>query len=290
MPFFAEYETERGRWITVFGGEPYPEGLTAAVEYYGPYCEAFGELLEAATDSCDLLRLVHRETGARHAQIRRVFRRYVAPGLPVELLKQKGRVEEVIRDFGAQFRPIGEVRAAFRGRPRPDETLAALLYEHKDRGSRGYDLTTLFFGWFDRVFAHDFSASGPKGAGKDILLGDVLPGYEAETPADVVICDIQASDRPVVAVCFAHYDSDRGGSQEDRGPAACTAWARSVLDYASRTGRSLKVLFLNDGPGLLTGSMWRDHGALEQIDPRRVMVCTLKMLRERLTAHWLRSA
>ena len=53
------------------------------------------------------------------------------------------------------------------------------------------------------------------------------------------------------------------------------------------TDLNLKIIFLNDGPGLLLGSMWDDYSRLEQISPTRIMVLTLRMLNERLTEEWL---
>lgn len=52
---------------------------------------------------------------------------------------------------------------------------------------------------------------------------------------------------------------------------------------------NLKVIFLNDGPGLLLGSMWDDYSKLEKIDPKRIMVLTLSMFNDRLTDEWLNS-
>jgi hypothetical protein len=51
----------------------------------------------------------------------------------------------------------------------------------------------------------------------------------------------------------------------------------------------LKIIFLNDGPGLLLGSMWRDYAAIEDYEGGNVLVCTLKMLDTRLTRSWLES-
>jgi hypothetical protein len=50
------------------------------------------------------------------------------------------------------FRPIHEVHAAFESRPVPDEALCALLWEYKDRGKKGYDLTERFFMIFKETF------------------------------------------------------------------------------------------------------------------------------------------
>jgi hypothetical protein len=49
------------------------------------------------------------------------------------------------------------------------------------------------------------------------------------------------------------------------------------------------VIFLNDGRGLLLGSMWDDYARLETQWPGKIMVLTLRMVPERLTHAWLLS-
>jgi hypothetical protein len=49
------------------------------------------------------------------------------------------------------------------------------------------------------------------------------------------------------------------------------------------------VILLNDGPGLLLGSMWDDYSKLEESYLDKVMVLTLRMVPERLTLEWLQS-
>ena len=46
-------------------------------------------------------------------------------------------------------------------RPLPDETLSAILWEHKDRGRKGYDLTEQFFDLFHLRFT-DLRLDVPK--------------------------------------------------------------------------------------------------------------------------------
>jgi len=48
------------------------------------------------------------------------------------------------------------------------------------------------------------------------------------------------------------------------------------------------VIFLNDGPGLLLGSMWEDYSRIEERHPNEVRVVTLRMIDERLTEKWLK--
>ena len=78
-------------------------------------------------------------------QLSRVFRKYVSPETPVEMLKKKTKAKEICEQFGEGFRPIHIVQDKFNSRPIPDETLCALLWEYKDRGKKGYDLTEKFF-------------------------------------------------------------------------------------------------------------------------------------------------
>lgn len=66
--------------------------------------------------------------------------------------------------------------------------------------------------------------------------------------------------------------------------------AAELLAYAvTKKLRKLKLIFLNDGPGLLLGSMWSDYAALEDVGNGRIMVCTLRMVPQRITMEWLES-
>lgn len=86
---------------------------------------------------------------------------------------------------------------------------------------------------------------------------------------------------------LARYDSDRGGAQEDDRTGGYKNCADEVLNYAQEQGLDLRVIFLNDGPGLLLGSMWRDYVTLESSWPGKIKVVTLRMEPERITAKWL---
>ena len=92
-----------------------------------------------------------------------------------------------------------------------------------------------------------------------------------------------------MAVGLARYDSDRGGAQEDDRTGGYRNCADEVLTYARAKRLNVKMIFINDGPGLLLGSMWDDYAALERSWPGKIMVCTLRMVSERITLNWLRS-
>ena len=53
-------------------------------------------------------------------------------------------------------------------------------------------------------------------------------------------------------------------------------------------GLKTKVIFINDGPGLLLGSMWNDYSEIEDRH-KETMVLTLRMIPVRLTLDWLKS-
>jgi hypothetical protein len=127
--------------------------------------------------------------------------------------------------------------------------------------------------------------TGPERAGKDILLGSVFKGYpNPRRPVDFIISD----QNGILAVGLARYDSDRGGAQEDDRTGGYKNCADEVLTYCRDNGLDTKVIFLNDGPGLLLGSMWADYSDLEKRWQNKIMVLTLRMVPERLTQEWLK--
>ena len=65
---------------------------------------------------------------------------------------------------------------------------------------------------------------------------------------------------------------------------------RENLRYAeAQSLPRIKVIFVNDGPGILLGSMWNDYAYIEEQWPGRVKVVTLRMVHHRITPEWLRS-
>jgi hypothetical protein len=286
-PTFADYWEDAANWITLAGGEYYPDILPEACELYKPVLVLFGQILKRSESSralfmniCEL-----RETWMR-IQLARVFRKYVSPSTPVEMLKGKRKASTICERFGEGFRPIQRVQAAFLSRPIPDEALCAILWEYKDRGKKGYDLTEKFFSVI-RNQLPDITVTGPERAGKDILIGSIWPDYKR--PKHPVDFALKRGDE-LLAIGFARYDGDRGGAQEDDRTGGYHGAAAEVLAYAvTETTRKVKLIFLNDGPGLLLGSMWRDYAALEDVGEGRIMVCTLRMVPERLTIDWLES-
>lgn len=283
---FSDYQGEAHLWITLSSGEYYPDVLPLACELYQPVLVTFGHLIERAHSSKDLfMQIAELQPQWMRIQVCRVFRKYVSPETPVEMLKKKSAAKTICDNFGTGFRPIAEVQQRFRERPIPDEAICAILWEYKDRGKKGYDLTERLFSIVRENYPQ-LTITGPERAGKDILLGEIFPDYpKPERPVDFVLME----NGHILAVGLARYDSDRGGAQEDDRTGQYRDCAAEVLAYADNHGLNTKVVFLNDGPGLLLGSMWRDYAHIDEAWGNRVKVATLRMFPERVTIEWLKS-
>ncbi len=283
---FRDYHEEGHLWITLSTGEYYPDILTLACELYKPVLVAFGQMLKSAHSSTDLfMAIVHTQPQWMRIQLCRVFRKYVSPETPVEMLKKKSAAKNICERFGKGFRKITEVQELFQSRPMPDEALCAVLWEYKERSRKGYDLTERLFSIIRKRFP-SLAITGPERAGRDVLLGELFRNYpKPDRPVDFVLSH---RGKPV-AIGLARYDSDRGGAQEDDRTGQYRDCAAEILDYANQHALPLKVIFLNDGPGLLLGSMWRDYASLEESRPGLIKVVTLRMIPERVTLQWLLS-
>lgn len=286
---FGDYKSQAAKYITTQDRPYYPDYLEDARHLYEGVFREFGLLLQSAKSSSDLLLKIQAQSGDLRIQLLRCFRKYVSPMTSVEMLKVKAKVPSVISDFGSSFRALDDVRSGYSKRSVSDEALAAVLWEHHDRGTPGYILTKSFFDAFEEKFGDDYTIAGPREAGADVQLSAVLPKFTSIVPADFVILR-KDSDIPLV-VGFAHYDSDRGGSQEDDRTGGNQDKVEKIMAYAARRRLPMQVLFVNDGPGLLLGSMWDDYSRLESgnivDDELRVMVVTLKMVSKRVTSDWL---
>jgi hypothetical protein len=281
---FSDYKADASSWVTLLGGEYYPDILKDACALYRPVLALFGQLVKSSESSSRLFLGITAVAEAwMRVQLLRVFKRYVCAVLPVEMTKRKAKAAEFEKKFARQFRPISEVQKAFNSRPLRDEAMCALLWEYKDRGKKGYDLTERFFDLFRSNFS-DLQIVGPERAGKDILMKEVFEDYpNPNRPVDFVIKDSCRT----LAVGLARYDSDRGGAQEDDRTGGYADCANEFLGYTKKKGLKTKLIFLNDGPGLLLGSMWNDYAALEKSRKGKIIVLTLRMVTERITKQWL---
>jgi hypothetical protein len=283
---FADYKKEASNWITLAGGEYYPDILKDACNLYKPVLVLFGQLIKSSESSSRLfLEITNVAEPWMRVQLLRIFKRYVCPALPVEMTKRKNKAVDFEKEFSSKFRPINEVQKAFSSRPIKDEVICALLWEYKDRGRKGYDLTERFFELF-RSNYRGLQIIGPERAGRDILMKEVFESYpNPNRPIDFVIKDKEK----ILAIGLARYDSDRGGAQEDDRTSGYSHCANEFLGFAKRNKLNTKLIFINDGPGLLLGSMWNDYSTLEKSWKGKIIVLTLRMVTERITKEWLNS-
>lgn len=284
---FSDYKVNAEAWITLATGDYYPDILDDACRLYEPVLIEFSRILkESHSSKYFFMSIMETPSPWMRIQLCRVFKKYVSPQTPVEMLKRKTNAAKVCAQFGYTFRNVVEVQHKFMNRPMPDEALCAVLWEYKDRGKKGYDLTERLFEML-RSLHDELIFKGPERAGKDILLGMVFANYpKPDRPVDFVVYD----GNQVLAVGLARYDSDRGGAQEDDRIGQYREVAQEIIGYANNHQMPhLKVIYVNDGPGLLLGSMWNDYAYIENQWSGRVKVVTLRMIPERITAQWLRS-
>jgi len=287
MKSLRDYQpADRRNYITLSTGEYYPDILEDACKLYSPVLVVFSDILRRAESSSALfINISQIPNQWMRTQLCRVFRKYVSPETPVEMLKKNTKARQICKEFGDGFRPIHIVQKKFDSRPFPDEALCAILWEYKDRGKKGYDLTEKFFDLMQAKFP-DFYIWGPKRSGSDVQAREIWGDYPNDSrPLDFVI---SSHDKKVIyAVGLARYDGDRGGAQEDDRTGGYKNCSDEILGYVHSHGLTTKIIFLNDGPGLLLGSMWEDYSRIEERYPNEVKVLTLRMIDERLTAEWL---
>ena len=185
---FDDYREEGHLWITLSSGEYYPDVLPLACELYKPVLVTFGQLLRSAHSSTDLFTAITATNPQwMRIQLCRVFRKYVSPETPVEMLKKKSAAIEICERFGKGFRAVTEVQSHFSARPMPDEALCAVLWEYKDRGQKGYDLTERLFTIIREQFPN-LRIIGPERAGKDVIMGELFKDYpKPDRPVDFVL-------------------------------------------------------------------------------------------------------
>ena len=288
MKSFRDYGVEERRnYITLSSGEYYPDILTDACHLYSPVLEMFSQILKRSENSCALFtNICEIKNTWMRIQLCRVFRKYVSPETPVEMLKKSTKAKKICEDFGTGFRAINIVQEKFDSRPLPDEALCAVLWEYKDRGKKGYDLTDKFFDIIQMKFP-DMVIWGPRGAGADVQSKSIWKDYpNSSRPLDFVIAS--KDKKRIYAVGLARYDGDRGGAQEDDRTGSYKNCADEVLEYVHAHNLNTKVIFINDGPGLLLGSMWEDYSKIEERHIDEVKVLTLRMIDERLSESWLK--
>lgn len=270
----------------------FPEVLDVLFEKYKGPIEVFCQLIKESNSSGEVLSRIRNP--ARDAEERmallKMYRRCVSPVLDTEATKKIKKVstESLIEIYGMTFKPIGKLKEQFENlSPEARFALAALIGEYDTRGQSGYELTGLFFDWFEEHFKGVFTIEGPRGAGRDIELSSIYPEFKSDFPCDFVIRRV--SDNEVTAIGFARYDSTRGGAQSDDRTGGNSNKVEKAKAFDKVTPTKLKMIFLSDGPGLMHGDTWKEACVLDGDWDGRVRVTTLKLAPKRITADWLES-
>lgn len=269
----------------------FPEVLELLIEKYGAAIDTFCELIVECDSSAEVLKKIRvRERPAEERMaLLKMYRRCVSPVLDTETTKKITIVssESLIEAYGETFKPISKLKRQFSELPREYKfALAALVGEYDTRGQLGYELTGMFFDWFEDHFDGSYSIKGPRGAGRDIELSEVLPGFVGSYPCDFVV---RRKDESLAAVGFARYDSTRGGAQSDDRTGGNANKVQKLKEFEASKASKIKLIFLSDGPGLMHGDTWAEACELDGQWNGRVRVVTLKLAEERITSEWLES-
>ena len=98
---FGDYKAEGHKWITLAGGEYYPDILEDACELYKPVLVTFSQLVKSSESAKALfMGIAGVSDGWMRVQLTRVFRKYVSPETPVEMLKKKTKAAEICDQYG----------------------------------------------------------------------------------------------------------------------------------------------------------------------------------------------
>lgn len=270
----------------------FPEILSACHEKYRDDIALFQRMIADASSSAELLARIRSSAipASSRMSLLKMFRRCVSPVLDTEMTKKINKVstQSLVDAYGATFKPIEKLQEQFASLSSEHQaTLAALVGEYDTRGQSGYQLTEMFFDWFEVAFKHAFTIEGPRRAGRDVELSSVFSDFEGNYPCDFVIRG-KGNTADVLAVGFARYDATRGGAQSDDRTGGNVAKVIKAREYCSTRSKSLRVLFLADGPGLAHGDTWKEACDLDGEWDGNVRVTTLKLAPKRVTEAWLR--
>jgi hypothetical protein len=269
----------------------FPEILDSLVVKYKDDIYLFCDIVRRSQSTFEMLAIV-RDSGypaKTKMSLLKLIRRCVSPVLDTEMTKKGGvTTNELIETFGHTFKPIEVLKNQFSNIENWQlQILAALLGEYDTRGKIGYDLTEMFFDWFENNFSNALSIIGPRGAGPDEELRSHIPDFPYSYPCDFVIK--RMDNMEVCAVGFARYDSTRGGAQADDRTGGNSDKVGKAVSYFNTTGRDFKIIFLSDGPGLAHKDIWEEACELDGQWEGRVRVTTLKTAEQRITLDWLLS-
>lgn len=272
-------------------GLRFPEVVPVMREKYEAAIRQFAGLVAASTSSGDLLERIRTPQirADQRVALLKIFRRCVSGICDTEATKKIATVttRSLVENYGSTFKPITKVKEQFADLSDVFvSVLAVSIGEYDNRGQQGYVLAGQFFDWFEEKFKNHLTIEGPRGAGPDVELRTVIPSFTGSCPCDFIIRN--RLDLSVVAVGFARYDSTRGGAQSDDRTGGNSAKVYMIREQCRRLRKTLRVVFLADGPGLAHKDTWSEARRLDGLWDGNVRVTTLKLANERITLKWVR--
>jgi hypothetical protein len=272
----------------------FPESLAAFNVKYDEAITLFIKMIQEAADSGDLLYKI-RNSGLsekKRIALLKMFRRCVSTVLDTEAARRTEKskpTKSFVDHFGHTFKPIADLREQFTSLTSDQRAaLAALVGEYDTRGRSGYDLTEMFFQWFETAFDGVFILDGPRRAGRDVEVRTLFSDFKHDCPCDFVVRD--AKDKSVLAIGFARYDSTRGGAQSDDRTGGNADKLSKLEKFCADSGTKLRLFYLADGPGLAHRDTWKAACDLDGQWGGNVRVTTFKLAPDRISEAWLRGA
>jgi len=270
-------------------GVRFPDSLELLLAKYEEDIGVFCKLVADVKSSAELLEKIRspKIPTPRRMSLLKMFRRCVSLVCDTEATKKIATIttESLVENFGHTFKPIEKLKKDFENISRDKlAALAVLIGEYDLRGQQGYQLTELFFDWFEHNLT-DYTIDGPRRSGKDVELSSIFPDFEGSCPCDFVIR--RKSDNKVMAVGFARYDSTRGGAQSDDRTGGNANKVEKARAYCQKSSNSFKIIFVAEGPGLVHKDTWEEACVLDGSANDMVRVATLKLAESRITKQWL---
>lgn len=268
-------------------GLRFPEVVPVMREKYEVAIRHFAALVVASTSSEDLLGRIRTPEipGGRRMALLKIFRRCVSGVCDTETTKKIEAISTrtLVENYGSTFKPISKLKEQFAAlNDIFISVLAVSVGEYDNRGQQGYVLAGQFFDWFEEKYKDRLTIEGPRGPGE--YRADIT-GFDEPFPCDFAIRN--CLDRNVEAVGFLRYDSTRGGAQSDDRTGGNVAKVYLLRERCQAIGKSLRVLFVADGPGLTHRDTWAEAVSLDGMWEGNVRVTTLKLANQRVTLEWL---
>lgn len=269
----------------------FPESIERNTSKYFDEINEFFSIALKSNSSSSLLEEIRstKYSSSKRMTFLKLFRRCISTVLDTEKTKKIRAIPtKVLTDnYSESFKKIEVFKEQIKNFKEPEiNVLCSLLGEYDSRGTQGYELTNIFFNWFEETFKDEYKIFGPIGAGRDIELNTIFTDFNGSYPCDFIIRET-ASEK-VCCVGFARYDSTRGGAQSDDRTGGNANKVDKAKKYQNRSGNKFRMFFLSDGPGLTHKDTWEESCTLDELWEDNVRVCSIKTAKLGLRKDWLK--